>query len=67
MSSSVLPPALAGRSVGRPRPRKLGTAFEPWLYAAPALVLIATVMLVPLVLGLAYSFRKFGAFRSQYV
>ena len=30
---------------------------EPYLYAAPALILIVTIMLVPLVLGLSYAFR----------
>ena len=30
---------------------------EPYLYAAPALILIVAVMLVPLVLGLSYAFR----------
>ena len=37
--------------------RRLALASEPWLYSAPALVLIVTVMLVPLVLGLSYAFR----------
>lgn len=37
--------------------RRLALASEPWLYAAPALILIVTVMLVPLVLGLSYAFR----------
>ena len=30
---------------------------EPYLYAAPALILIVTIMLVPLALGLSYAFR----------
>ena len=30
---------------------------EPYLYSAPALILIVTVMLVPLALGLSYAFR----------
>jgi multiple sugar transport system permease protein len=30
---------------------------EPYLYCAPALILIASIMLVPLVLGLSYAFR----------
>src|SRR5690349_24222378 len=30
---------------------------EPWLYSAPALILIVVVMLVPLALGLSYAFR----------
>ncbi|KAB0682984.1 carbohydrate ABC transporter permease [Aureimonas leprariae] len=30
---------------------------EPWLYSAPALILIVAVMLAPLLLGLTYAFR----------
>lgn len=30
---------------------------EPYLYTAPALILIATVMLVPLAIGISYAFR----------
>ena len=30
---------------------------EPYFYAAPALSLIVTIMLVPLALGLSYAFR----------
>ena len=30
---------------------------EPYLYSAPALILIVTIMLVPLALGLSYAFR----------
>ena len=30
---------------------------EPYLYCAPALILIAAIMLVPLVVGLSYAFR----------
>src|SRR3954451_17666231 len=30
---------------------------EPYLYSAPALILIVTIMLAPLVLGLSYAFR----------
>jgi multiple sugar transport system permease protein len=31
---------------------------EPWLYLTPALVLIALVMLIPLVVGISYSFQS---------
>ena len=41
----------------RPPLRRLADALEPWLYAAPALILIVTVMLVPLALGISYAFR----------
>lgn len=37
--------------------RRLSYAIEPYLYAAPGLILIAAVMLVPLVIGLSYAFR----------
>jgi len=39
------------------RLRSLGAGLEPYLYAAPALVLITAVMLVPLVIGVSYAFR----------
>ena len=42
-------------------------ALEPWTYLSPALVIIATVLVVPLVIGISYSLRKFSAFRSEYV
>jgi multiple sugar transport system permease protein len=45
----------------------MGQLLQPWCYLTPALILIATVLLVPLVLGIAYSFRKFSAFHSQFV
>ena len=37
--------------------RRRRLALEPWLYAAPAIVLIATIMLLPLVIGISYAFR----------
>jgi multiple sugar transport system permease protein len=37
--------------------RRLLIAIEPYLYAAPAVVLLAAIMLVPLALGLSYAFR----------
>jgi len=37
--------------------RSLSAAFEPYLYAAPALILITAVMLMPLVIGISYAFR----------
>lgn len=39
---------------------------EPWLYLSPALVIIGTVLFVPLVIGISYSFWKFSAFRSEF-
>src|SRR5688572_4561114 len=47
--------APAGRR--RPLMKRLADASEPYLYSAPALILIAAVMLVPLVLGISYAFR----------
>jgi multiple sugar transport system permease protein len=32
-------------------------ALEPWLYASPAILLIAGILLVPLGIGLSYAFR----------
>src|SRR5215468_11552514 len=37
--------------------RGVALAAEPYLYSAPALILIAAVMLVPLAIGLSYAFR----------
>ncbi|MBB4566919.1 carbohydrate ABC transporter permease [Rhizobium leucaenae] len=41
----------------RPWPKRLADASEPYLYSAPALILIIAVMLVPLVIGISYAFR----------
>ena len=46
---------------------RFAVALEPWTYLSPALVIIATVLVVPLVIGISYSLRKFSAFRSEYV
>ena len=45
---------------------KWSAVAEPWLYLSPALVIIITVLLVPLVIGISYSFWKFSAFRSEF-
>ena len=42
---------------GKPFTRRLANAIEPYLYSAPALILIIAVMLVPLILGVSYAFR----------
>ncbi len=47
----------AALDVRRPPLRRLADAAEPWLYAAPVLVIITAVMLVPLTLGISYAFR----------
>ncbi|MCT7664417.1 carbohydrate ABC transporter permease [Shinella kummerowiae] len=41
----------------KPLRKRIADASEPYLYSAPALILIITVMLVPLVLGISYAFR----------
>lgn len=41
----------------RPLRKRIADASEPYLYSAPALILIIAVMLVPLVLGISYAFR----------
>ena len=41
----------------RPLLRRLAHGSEPYLYSAPALILIVAVMLVPLVIGISYAFR----------
>ncbi len=41
----------------RPLKKRIADAAAPYLYSAPALILIVTVMLVPLVLGISYAFR----------
>ena len=46
---------------------KFAVVLEPWTYLSPALVIIATVLVVPLVIGISYSLRRFSAFRSEYV
>lgn len=46
--------------------RRWGAVLEPWIYLSPALVIIATVLIVPLIIGISYSFWKFSAFKSQF-
>jgi multiple sugar transport system permease protein len=50
--------ALADTTLSIPRRRRsLWLALEPWLYAAPSVVLIVAIMLVPLIIGMSYAFR----------
>ncbi|UIJ94250.1 sugar ABC transporter permease [Sinorhizobium meliloti] len=54
--------AYAARHDGLPATRpplmkRIADASAPYLYTAPALILIVTVMLVPLLLGISYAFR----------
>ena len=41
----------------RPWLKRLADASEPYLYSAPAVILIIGVMLVPLAIGISYAFR----------
>jgi len=52
-SRSAAPGARPGRGA-----RLLEVVLEPYLYLAPALILIALVMFVPLVVGLSYAFQS---------
>ncbi len=47
----------AARAPGPANWRRVVLRTEPYLYCAPALVLIAAIMMVPLVIGLSYAFR----------
>jgi multiple sugar transport system permease protein len=47
-------------------PRRWSVLAEPWIYLSPALVIIVSVLLVPLIIGISYSFWKFSAFRSEF-
>lgn len=59
--------AIAHGTVAAPRRVRPSVLLEPWLYLSPALVIIVTVLVVPLIVGISYSFRKFSAFRSEFV
>jgi len=41
----------------QPLMKRFAHASEPYLYSAPALILIVAVMMVPLMLGISYAFR----------
>jgi multiple sugar transport system permease protein len=43
----------------------LALVVEPWLYLGPALALIGLVILVPLAIGIGYSFREFNLLRPD--
>ncbi|MCB5205380.1 sugar ABC transporter permease [Neorhizobium sp. T786] len=46
-----------GNRTSTPFVKRLADASEPYLYSAPALILIIGVMMVPLVVGISYAFR----------
>jgi multiple sugar transport system permease protein len=66
MAGTLAAGAPSGTRAGFSR-RALAATLEPWLYLSPALVILIAVLLVPLIISIAYSFRRFGAFRSEYV
>ena len=59
--------AVADKRQAKPRRSRALRSYEPWLYLSPAIVLLVTVLLVPLIIGISYSFRKFSAFKSEFV
>lgn len=52
-----------GGARGRLARGYLALVVEPWLYLGPALLLIGLVILVPLAIGIGYSFREFTLLR----
>lgn len=52
-----IPDTLDRRHDRRSWLKRLADASEPYLYSAPALILIIAVMLVPLAIGISYAFR----------
>src|SRR5688572_18851011 len=58
--------ALAGSSGDAMWRRRWTVVLEPWIYLSPALVIIVTVLVVPLIIGISYSLWKFSAFKSQF-
>jgi multiple sugar transport system permease protein len=55
MSTMPLYEKASGRQ--HARSRRLALRLEPYLYIAPSVILISTIMLVPLIIGLSYAFR----------
>jgi multiple sugar transport system permease protein len=54
------------RAPAKHRFARWSIVLEPWLYLSPALVVIAMVLLVPLIIGISYSFWKFSAFHAEF-
>ncbi len=61
MSTTVNDPGRTGASPRTSRQRL--TAAEPYLYLAPGIAIVALVMLVPLVVGVSFSFQNYVIFR----
>jgi multiple sugar transport system permease protein len=59
--------AVIAETLGKAERRwRWAVVLEPWLYLSPALMIIATVLVAPLIIGISYSFWKFSAFKSQF-
>ncbi|CUH40233.1 Lactose transport system permease protein LacF [Jannaschia seosinensis] len=63
MSVAADSPATSGRSPSRPRRRF--AAAEAWFYLAPGISIVALVMLVPLAVGISFSFQNYVIFRPM--
>lgn len=57
LQMTSIPDTLDRRHDRRSWLKRLADASEPYLYSAPALILIIAVMLVPLAIGISYAFR----------
>jgi multiple sugar transport system permease protein len=55
----------SGEPRGRMARAYLRLAVEPWLYLGPGLLAIGLVMLVPLAIGIGYSFQEFNLLRPD--
>ena len=62
MTTRLRSPA-PGSFRGRAARGYLRLVAEPWLYLGPSLVLIGLVIIVPLAIGIGYSFREFNLLR----
>ncbi|WP_040615862.1 carbohydrate ABC transporter permease [Oceanicola granulosus] len=60
-----LPTPVPGSLRGRLSRGYVHLAVEPWLYLGPALALIGLVIIVPLGIGIGYSFREFSLLRPN--
>ena len=62
---SVAATPAPGKAGGRLARGYLALVVEPWLYLGPALLLIGLVILMPLAIGIGYSFREFTLLRPD--
>ena len=63
MSSALT--AVPGEPRGRFARGYVRFALEPWLYLGPGLLMIGLVFIVPLAIGIGYSFREFNLLRPS--